>query len=79
VDPAGERAGPAVVVLPWPGHEEPADLLGQMLAELFADVERRLLETATVRAYVSSSGAARPATTTPSCVTARPLALVLRP
>ena len=33
-----------------PGLEEPGDPIGQTLAELFADVKRRLLETVTVQA-----------------------------
>jgi hypothetical protein len=33
-----------------PGLEEPGDPIAQTLAELFADVKRRLLETVTVQA-----------------------------
>ena|SRR6266536_139648 len=48
-DPPGARAR-----LLWcchgPGLEEPGDPLAQTLAELFADVKRRLLETVTVQA-----------------------------
>jgi hypothetical protein len=38
------------VVLPRPGASEPGDPIAQTVAELFADVKRRLLETVTVQA-----------------------------
>lgn len=39
-----------------PGLEEPGDPIGQTLAELFADVKRRLLETVTVQALRGGLG-----------------------
>jgi hypothetical protein len=49
VDPPGTSA-PLLWCCNGPGLEEPGDPVAQTLAELFADVKRRLLETVTVQA-----------------------------
>jgi hypothetical protein len=48
-DPPGTSA-PLLWSCSGPGLEEPSDPVAQALAELFADVKRRLLETVTVQA-----------------------------
>jgi hypothetical protein len=52
-DPPG-TAAPRLWCCHGPGLEEPGDPIAQTLAELFADVKRRLLETVTVHAVGSA-------------------------
>lgn len=56
-DPPG-TAGPRLWCCHGPGLSEPGDPVAQTLAELFADVKRRLLETVTVQALRERLGRA---------------------